>query len=265
MCIAYLAISAHPDWPLFIAANRDEFHDRPCLPAAPWPAHPDVIAGIDCQAQGSWLGLTRQGRFALVTNYRDPSHAIANAPSRGHLVSQYLTGDESPEAYARRVHDAGAAYNGFNLIVGDPGLACYTGNRDGQPGPKNLAPGRYIISNHLLDTPWPKAQRLRLALDVFPLERLDASLTPIFDILKDGTPAQDHDLPDTGLPLARERLLSSPFIVSPGYGTRCSTVIAVHASGRAIFSEISYDAAGMPTQRHDWPFQIEPALAPHSD
>src|SRR5690606_36882737 len=124
-------------------------------------------------------------------------------------------------------HAAGAAYNGFNLVIGDPGLACYTGNRDGQPGPTNLAPGRYIISNHLLDTPWPKAQRLRLALDVFPLERLDASLAPIFDILKDNTPAQDRDLPETGLPRDRERLLSSPLIVSPGYGTRCSTVIAV--------------------------------------
>src|SRR5690606_15433383 len=107
MCIAYLAISAHPDWPLFIAANRDEFHGRPCLPAAPWPAHPDVIAGTDCLAQGSWLGITRQGRFALITNYRDPSHVLANAPSRGHLVSQYLTGNEAPDAYAGRIHASG--------------------------------------------------------------------------------------------------------------------------------------------------------------
>src|SRR5690606_35160824 len=123
MCIAYLAISAHPDWPLFIAANRDEFHHRPCLPAAPWPTHPDVIAGIDCQAQGSWLGMTRQGRFALITNYRDPTRVTATAPSRGGLVSKFLTGFEPPEAYANRVHTAGPAYNGFNLIIGDLGLA----------------------------------------------------------------------------------------------------------------------------------------------
>ncbi|MGB6104425.1 MAG: NRDE family protein [Pusillimonas sp.] len=257
MCIAYLAIAAHPDWPLFIAANRDEFHNRPCLPAAPWAGHPDVIAGIDCQAHGGWLGMTRQGRFALITNYRDPSHLIANAPSRGQLVSQYLTGHDAPQTYARRVHAEGAGYNGFNLIIGDLGASCYTSNRDGQSAPAELAPGRYILSNHLLNTRWPKAERLRLALDAFPLERLEQSLTPVFDILKDNTPAQDHTLPSTGLSLERERLLSSPFIVSPEYGTRCSTVIALHASGRAVFSEISYDAAGTPLRRHDWPFQVE--------
>ncbi|AEC19751.1 Ser/Thr-rich protein T10 [Pusillimonas sp. T7-7] len=256
MCIAYLAIAAHPDWPLFIAANRDEFHNRPCLPAAPWAEHPDVIAGIDCQAQGSWLGLTRQGRYALITNYRDPASLFSNAPSRGQLVSQYLTGHESPHTYAHKVHAEGALYNGFNLIIGNKEQAFYTGNRYRQDKPDQLAPGRYIISNHLLNTNWPKAERLRLALDAFPLERLDQSLTQVFEILKDNTPAQDHDLPSTGLTLERERLLSSPFIISPEYGTRCSTIIALHASGRAIFSEISYDASGAPAQRHDWPFEM---------
>lgn len=256
MCIAYLAIAAHPDWPLFLAANRDEFHNRPCLPAAPWAEHPDVIAGIDCQAKGSWLGVTRQGRYALITNYRDPASLLSNAPSRGQLVSQYLIGHESPQAYAHRVHAEGALYNGFNLIMGDRNQAFYTGNRYGQDEPVQLTPGRYILSNHLLNTRWPKAERLRQALDAFPLERLEQSLTAVFEILKDNTPAQDHDLPSTGLSLERERLLSSPFIVSPEYGTRCSSIIALHASGRAIFSEISYDASGAPTQRHDWPFVV---------
>lgn len=256
MCIAYLALAAHPDWPLFIAANRDELHDRACLAAAPWSDHPEVIAGIDCQAQGTWLGVTRQGRFALLTNYRDPSALKTAAPSRGALVSQYLTGHESATSYASQVQETADAYNGFNLIVGTLGEASYVGNRTAQNAPQPLAPGRYILSNHLLNTPWPKAQRLRMALDQYPLEELAQSLTPVFDILKDNTQAQDHALPDTGIPLERERLLSSPFIISPNYGTRCSTIIAVHASGRALLSEISYDASGVLTERHDWPFFV---------
>ncbi|MCC2595649.1 NRDE family protein [Pusillimonas sp. MFBS29] len=255
MCIAYLAIAAHPDWPLFIAANRDEYHDRPCLPAAPWAQHPDIIAGLDCQASGSWLGVTRQGRFALITNYRDPAHVMNNAPTRGKLVSRYLTGQEPPHSYADKVHAQAAAYNGFNLIVGDRNAAFYTANREESTGPRQLSPGRYVLSNHLLDTAWPKAERLRQALDAFPLENLERSLTPVFEMLKDGTPAPDDHLPSTGLSLERERLLSSPFIVSPEYGTRCSTVIALHASGRGLLSEISYDASGAATERHDWPFQ----------
>ncbi len=256
MCIAYLALRAHPDWPLFIAANRDEFHNRPTLTAAFWPNHPDVIAGIDCLAQGTWLGLTRHGRFALLTNYRDPASLMPHAPSRGKLTSDYLTGQAQPEEYARQVAAAGSLYNGFNLIVGDLGRAFYIGNRTPTPQAQALDSGRYILSNHLLDTCWPKAERLRLALDRFPLEQLEHSLTPVFELLKDHTQAADNCLPSTGIPLERERLLSSPFIVSPTYGTRCSTVIAVHASGRALFSEISYNAAGTATQRHDWPFQI---------
>ncbi|RTZ39221.1 NRDE family protein [Candidimonas sp. SYP-B2681] len=257
MCIAYLALNAHKEWPLFIAANRDEYHSRPSLTAAPWQDHPDVIAGIDCQGKGTWLGITRQGRYALLTNYRDPATLIKDAPSRGDLARQYLTSDKQPDSYAQDVFDASNAYNGFNLIVGDLTTASYVGNRTDQDGPQALGPGRYVISNHLLNTPWPKAERLRLALDLYPLETLEQSLTHVFETLKDNTQAEDHALPVTGLTLERERLLSSPFIISPEYGTRCSTVIAVHASGRAIFSETSYNASGSATERHDWPFSIE--------
>ncbi|MEB2399091.1 MAG: NRDE family protein [Alcaligenaceae bacterium] len=255
MCIAYLAIAAHPEWPLFIAANRDEFHARPSRPAAPWPDHPDIIAGLDLQAQGSWLGLRRDGRFALVTNYRDPASFMPGAPSRGDLVRRFLTGVAAPGDYARGLESEAPAYNGFNLIVGDPAGAWYLSNR-GSASAARLEPGRYVLSNHLLDTPWPKARRLRHALDTLPMAQLDTSLTPIFEILKDTSIADDEDLPDTGLPVERERLLSSAFIISPEYGTRCSTIVAVHADGRALFSEQSYDAAGIPVQRHDWPFEL---------
>lgn len=256
MCIAYLAIRSDTEWPLFIAANRDEFHSRPCIAAAPWPDRPDILGGIDCLGAGTWLGITRQGRYALLTNYRDPGHLIPDAPSRGELVSRYLRGAEAPASYAWAIHASGADYNGFNLIVGDVHEAYYVGNRTGDAGPRALTAGRYILSNHLLDTPWPKAQRLRHGLDTLRPAQLGRSLTPVFELLKDNTPADDHVLPRTGLSIDRERLLSSPFIVSPDYGTRCSTVITVHASGRALLSEVSYDETGRSTERHDWPFLL---------
>jgi uncharacterized protein with NRDE domain len=256
MCIAYLAFGAHPDWPLFIAANRDEYHQRPSLAAAPWRDHPDIIGGVDCQAGGTWLGLTRQGRFALLTNYRDPATFLAEAPSRGMLVSDYLIDNILPDDYAQTIHRTAQAYNGFNLLLGDLTAVRYVSNRAQQNSPQCLAPGRYILSNHLLNTGWPKAERLRAALDQFPMAQLDQSLSPVFEILKDNTQATDQFLPSTGLTLERERLLSSPFIISPEYGTRCSTVIAVHASGHAIFSETSYNSSGTATERHDWPFSI---------
>lgn len=261
MCIAYLAINASPDWPLFIAANRDEFHKRDALAAAPWPDYPQVIAGIDCVAHGTWLGVTRQGRFGLLTNYRDVPHFISDAPSRGRLVSDYLTGDCTINAYVQNAWPERILYNGFNLIVGDLDNAYYISNKTSDLLPRPLPSGRYVISNHLLDSPWPKALRLRQALDQLPLDQLEHSLTPVFEILKDATQAQGNDLPRTGLAPERERLLSSPFIVSPDYGTRCSTVIAIHVSGRALFSEVSYSAAGIATERHDWPFQIEKTLS----
>lgn len=255
MCIAYLAIGAHPDWPLFIAANRDEFHARPATAAAPWPSHPDLLAGIDNIAGGTWLGVTRHGRFALLTNYRDMAYD-SQAASRGALVADYLQGQEKPDVYADVVALQGDRYNGFNLIVGDLKQAFYVGNRhDGGPAVK-LQPGRHVLSNHLLNTAWPKTQRLKERLDNYPMADLPNTLNPIFDILKDQTVATDDALPRTGLSLERERLLSSPFIISPEYGTRCSTVVAIDAVGRGFFSEITYDRQGTPTERHDWPFNV---------
>lgn len=259
MCIAYLALNTHPDWPLLIAANRDEYHARPARPAGPWAGHPDVIAGIDLEAGGTWLGVTRHGRFGLLTNFREGGRHNAHAPSRGALVSDFLTSNVHPQDYANKVSAQAQQYNGFNLIVGNLQTACYLGNRAPDPAPSVLGPGRYVVSNHLLDTPWPKAERLREAFADIDMDSLTRSLRVVFATLKDTTPADDHNLPDTGIDRKLERLLSSPFIISPTYGTRCSSVIAVHKSGRALFSEITYNAQGHETQRHDWPFQINPA------
>ncbi|HEU0231515.1 MAG TPA: NRDE family protein [Burkholderiaceae bacterium] len=256
MCIAYLALGRHPEWPLFIAANRDEFHARASRPAAPWSDFPNVIAGLDRVAGGTWLGVTRQGRYALLTNYRDPSAFLPNAPSRGQLVGDFLIGHATPLDYAAAVSDCAGIYNGFNLIVGDMNSCFYIGNRAPDASPRSLGPGSHVLSNHLLDTPWPKARRLRQAMDDLALAQLNESIEPVFALLRDGAQADDADLPDTGIPRERERLLSSPFIVSPEYGTRCSTVVAIHASGRAVLSEASYAPDGGMTQRHDWPFEI---------
>lgn len=256
MCIAYLALNSHPDWPLLIAANRDEHHKRPSRAAAPWDSHPDIIAGIDLEAGGTWLGITKQGRFGLLTNYREMGRNIMDAPSRGDLVSTYLTTSVNPADYADLINKKAASYNGFNLIVGDLTTASYISNRAPEAAPKNLITGRYVVSNHLLDTPWPKAERLRNAFEQLDMDSLARSVRLVFSTLKDTTPAEDSYLPDTGVSLEFERLLSSPFIISPDYGTRCSTVIVVHKSGRALLSEVSYDTAGIETQRHDWPFNI---------
>lgn len=258
MCIAYLALQSHADWPLFLAANRDEFHARPARPAAPWGDHPDVIAGIDEQAGGTWLGVTRQGRFAVLTNYRDLNlPGPANPVSRGELVKNFLTGNDSIAEYASNAARRGDQYAGFNLIVGDSQQASYIGNQAAEPCVAHtLSPGRYVVSNHLLDTAWPKTERLREVLNNFPVDHLERSVNRVFELLKDDRQAPDHELPQTGLPLEKERLLSSPFIISPDYGTRCSTVLAIHRSGRALFSELTYDRDGQPLERHDWPWQL---------
>uniref|UniRef100_UPI0033426546 NRDE family protein n=1 Tax=Castellaniella defragrans TaxID=75697 RepID=UPI0033426546 len=251
MCIAYLALG-DPDWPLFIAANRDEYHARPTAAAAPWAGRPDIISGLDLLAGGTWLGWTRAGRFALLTNYREPAHHQPDAPSRGALVRDFLLDTGSAAAYADEIMARCADYNGFNLIVGDGNEIRYLSNRDPQGRARLLAPGRYVLSNHLLDTPWPKAARLRAALDARPVSALATDPDGVFAILRDAEPANDTALPATGIPLELERLLSSPFILSPEYGTRCTTVIAAAADSHTLFSEQCYDPAGRACERHDW-------------
>jgi uncharacterized protein with NRDE domain len=252
MCIAYLSLG-NPDWPLLIAANRDEFHARPTRAAAPWPESPNLIAGLDLQGGGTWMGVTASGRHALLTNYREPGHpAPPGAPSRGLLVRDFLLREDDPAAWIDTVAARSDDWAGFNLIVGDARQTWYLGNRDSARAPRRLSPGRYVLSNHLLDTPWPKAARLRDSLDALPPATWAAAPEQVFERLRDTTPAEDARLPATGLTLEFERLLSSPFIISPDYGTRCSTVLARSADGRTLFSELGYDAAGRPLERHDW-------------
>ncbi|MFD4836924.1 NRDE family protein [Achromobacter sp. NPDC058515] len=235
MCLAVLALHALPGIPVLIAANRDEFHERPTLPAAQWADAPDIYAGRDGLAGGTWMGATARGRYALVTNFREPGRHLDPAPSRGALVEDFLRGAMSPQAYLADVHRTDQAYNGFNLIVGDTREAWYLSNRNG--GPQALAPGVYALSNHLLDTPWPKLARTKAAFAAELQNGPQPDLTALFAALADPNPADDADLPATGLPLDRERLLSSPFIVSPNYGTRSSSVLALRADGAGQLDE----------------------------
>src|SRR5699024_8680660 len=255
MCIAYFEIG-HPDWPLFIAANRDEFHHRPAQAARPWKNHSDIIAGLDIEAGGTWLGITRKGRFGFLTNYREPGVSVPHAPSRGKLVSDWLIGTQSLTQYTDALRPALQQYNGFNLIVGNLQACHYVSNRS-QAGIQTLNPGQYVISNHLLNTAWPKTEHLRAVFKHTTQQNIYQSLDDIFALLKDTTPASDASLPTTGLSLEFERLLSSPFIISPNYGTRCSTIVAFHRSGQGIFSEVSYDPKGNAVARHDWPLTLD--------
>src|SRR5690606_15814567 len=202
MCLAVLALNTHPDLPLLLVANRDEYHARPTAAAQPWKDMPDLYAGKDLTAGGTWLGVTRQGRYALLTNYRDPSSVIADAPSRGALVLDYLAGRKDPLGYAQTVLKQGERYNGFNLLVGDASGCALAANRSDEPA-RLLAPRLYGLSNRLLDTPWPKVVRLRQAVEQTLKQDSTPDVEKLLGLLADRTPAADEDLPKTGVSLER--------------------------------------------------------------
>jgi uncharacterized protein with NRDE domain len=235
MCLILLAHDAHPRHRLVVAANRDEFYERPTAPAAWWPDAPEVLAGRDLRGGGTWMGVTRGGRFAAVTNFRDTAPAAPDAPSRGHLVGGFLRGADAPDAYLRALAPRAGEYAGFNLLVGEGEELRYFGNRGGAE--RTLAPGVYGLSNALLDTPWPKVERGKAGLAAALAGGGDIDPEALFGVLWDAEPAPDGRLPDTGVGLERERMLSSPFIRSPEYGTRASTVLLVGRDGRVRLVE----------------------------
>ncbi len=239
MCLILLAVDTHPLYRLIIAANRDEFYERPTAPAAFWADAPDLMAGRDLRSGGTWLGVTRTGRIAAITNYRDPRQVKPEAPSRGDLVSSFLTGSMVIEDYLQFLQREGAAYNGFSLIFGDPGRLAFFSNRDGEP--RTLEPGIHGLSNHLLDTPWPKVARGREALERVVAKGATVQAEELFAILADRAVAADSLLPDTGVGIELERLLSPLFTVAPTYGTRSSTVILIDRENRVFFSERTFN------------------------
>jgi uncharacterized protein with NRDE domain len=241
MCLIVFAWRVVPGAPLIAAANRDEFYDRPATPAGAWPEHPQVFAGRDLQGGGSWMGITQDGprgpKFAAVTNIRGPQERRTDAPTRGALVADYLAGDLSASEYIERIADGADAYNGFNLVLGDRETLYWFSNRgaaDERNG-KALEPGIYGISNGLLDAPWPKVVRTKAQFASLLCQ--GAPEDAYFEMLADTTCAPDLRLPDTGIAIDLERVLSAVCIDTPGYGTRTSTVVKLYAAARAELHE----------------------------
>jgi len=249
MCLILFSYRRHPGYPFIFAANRDEFYARPTTPAAFWEDDPDVLAGRDLQGGGTWMGVTRGGRFAALTNYRAPGQNREGAPSRGALVAGFLQGRDGAAAFLERLSPDADRYNGFNLLVGDAEGLYYFSNFGGTP--RSVPPGLYGLSNHLLDTPWPKVVRGKEALEAV-LKNGGLSPGGLLDLLNDTRQAPDEDLPETGVGLDLERLLSPLFITSPAYGTRSSSVMLLAVSGNARFVERTYlpDSSGKHQERH---------------
>lgn len=238
MCLILLAYRSHPDYPLILAANRDEFYDRPTAPAQFWSEAPCLLAGRDLRRGGTWLGVTRGGRWAAVTNFRETARTMTGGRSRGELVKGFLAGEESPEAFLAQLSAEAGSFPGFNLLAGTTEELWYFSNRDN--GGRPLAPGLYGLSNALLDTPWPKVVRSRMALASALALSTSALEADLFALLADRRAPPDSELPDTGFGLPWERLLSPPFILSPAYGTRSSTVLTLSGDGHASLIERTF-------------------------
>ena len=242
MCLILFSYKLHADYQLILAANRDEFYERPTASLEYWPDHPDVLAGRDLKSNGTWLGVTRSGRLAAVTNYREPASHRENAPSRGILIRDFLIGNSSPERYLKAVSKKRKSYNGFNFIAGDPSGLYYYSSRAARV--RQLQPGLYGISNHLIDTAWPKIQRGKDLLQGQLSGREKIDIEKIWNILSDRSQPSDEELPDTGVGLDWERILSPLFIISPDYGTRSSSVVLIDKSGRVTIQERTFSYTG---------------------
>lgn len=259
MCLILLAHKTHSRYPLVLAANRDEAYARPTAAAAFWDDYPHIYGGRDLEQGGTWLGLTRGGRLAAVTNFRDGYAPKDGTRSRGELTANYLRGTLPPAHYVNRVQRDSASYNGFNLIAGDLEDLYYCSNRGGNP--VALAPGIHGLSNHLLNTPWPKVEQGRQIMAGLLQQDAARLVDGLFALLADRAPAPDSTLPDTGVGVHHERVLSPAFILSPTYGTRSSTVLLVDNFGQVLFSERSFGERGKPLQTVTGRFTLEAAAS----
>jgi uncharacterized protein with NRDE domain len=244
MCLILIAHGADPRYRLVVAANRDEYFRRPTAAADYWSAAPHVLGGRDLEKGGTWLGVATNGRWAAVTNFRDGTAPEPGSRSRGALVAGYLSGSTRAQAYVASVERSGHEYHGFNLLAGDGAGVHYVSNRD--EGPMMLAPGVYGLSNHLLDSSWPKVERGKQALReaLAGSASADALIETMLAALSDRSIAEEHTLPSTGISTDWEKLLSAAFIGAPGYGTRASTVLLIDQDGEVHFRERSFGERG---------------------
>jgi len=242
MCLIIFSYDIHARYRLILAANRDEYYNRPTAPLCFWDDAPDILAGRDLKHNGVWLGVSRIGRIAAITNFREPDFHIANSTSRGDLVSNFLVSKESPKNYIEHVKSMGHRFNGFNLFIGDRSELFYYSNRENSI--KKIEPGLYGVSNRFLDTPWPKVVKGKA--DLYKLLDNTDEINPedIFSILKNSDCPPDSELPDTGVGLNWERVLSPLFITSKFYGTRSSSVVLMERSDRVTFLERTFISDG---------------------
>lgn len=234
MCLILFSWKQHPEYQLVLTANRDEFYDRPTAPAAFWKEHHNLLAGRDLKAGGTWIGMTKAGRFAALTNYRDPANIKENAPSRGQLTTDFLLSDQSPQDYLLAVAEKGGEYNGFNLLVSDNKELWYYSNYEREV--RAIAPGTYGLSNHLINSDWPKVQNGKEML-AQQVESRDILPESLFQLINQKETYPDEELPQTGVSLEWERALSAMHIVTEKYGTVSSTVILTSEEGRVLFGE----------------------------
>jgi uncharacterized protein with NRDE domain len=258
VCLIVFAFDCHPHYRLILGANRDEYRDRLSEQAGFWADAPHVLAGRDRQAGGTWLGVTTDGKLAAITNYRDPHQQVLDPPSRGTLVAGFLQNQSlTIDTFQQTLNHDGQLYDGFNLLYGTVDDLRYFTNRGGSSGP--ITPGIHGLSNHLLDTRWPKVTVARSRLkDLMQFQRVEPE--QIFEALSDTAPFDYRALPNTGIGPERERLLSPIFITDEGYGTRSTTVLLIDRDGGVTFIERTFDSSGvlLATSRNS--FRILPSV-----
>lgn len=257
MCLIIFAYQALPEMPLVVAANRDELFTRPSRQANFWPAphaEIDILSGRDLKAGGTWLGVTRQGRFAAVTNIRDPLQKEAKPKSRGELTVKFLIGSMNAKDYCNLLKPDFDEYAGFNLLVGDGNSLWYANNFENLC--HALTPGVYGLSNGILNSPWPKILNGKSQLAQLLADPTNLSTDNLIQMMQDSTQAADDLLPNTGVPLDLERSLSPAFISNPQrhYGTLCSTAVMLTTTGPNYFSEQNYSESGAFSERHFYQF-----------
>jgi uncharacterized protein with NRDE domain len=253
MCLILIAFQKHPQYKLIVAANRDEFYNRATSPAAWWHDVPSLLAGKDLKHGGTWMGVTTGGKFAAITNFRDLKNENENTPSRGTIVSEYLRSESPAEEYLFQLNKKDTVFNGFSLILGEPDYLWVYSNRNHRTLP--LVPGIYGISNHFLDTPWPKVVRGKKLFTELLASQSDDLVESIFSMLQDAKPAHHTKLPDTGIGMEWEKLLSPIFIKTQIYGTRSSTVLVVNPDNEIKLIERSF----VPKMECQYQFMIKSA------
>lgn len=254
MCLIVFSFKQHQKYPLILAANRDEFYDRPTSPASFWDQYPHLLAGKDEKLGGTWLGITKQGKFAALTNYRDLTHIKKSAPSRGKIVKDYLADNRDPHEYLKQLDESAVEFNGFNLITGSPDQLYHYSNKTGDI--TKIKPGIHGISNAVLNTPWPKVETAKTTFED-ALSGNGIEEGQIFKLLSNLQQYPESQLPETGLTKELEKMVSPIFIKSEDYGTRCSTLLTIRDDGEVTFIEKTYrPTAGTVTSEARFDFKI---------